>query len=239
MVLEQKISVDQRVCLVILSDEEEALSAAKAAGRAFVGILGKKGYGPLREAEYVLALPEELSGKEAPEKEPSWNAYQREILTPYLERVVRRHWGLPWEICSTRRLEIREFTLSDVSRIPKEPEDTPGDAVFYTPDLLKSYIRNQYHFYEYGIWAVVRKADGVIVGTAGVTSAEENPAFPLELGYHIFTPYRRQGYAREACQGILSWVKEEWDCPVCARVKPDNTASVRLLEQLGVPYWTV
>lgn len=123
-------------------------------------------------------------------------------------------------------------------RCPEEPdvwyteEERTADRVFYDKDKLESYIKSQYRFYEYGIWAVVRKADDVIVGKAGVTNLEEsehsefgNKTIPteesaeyLELGYHIFRPYRRQGYAEEACRAILNYAKEELACPVCARV---------------------
>ncbi len=240
MTIKQEIMVDGIVYPVILSDEKETLSAAKAAGRVSVAILRENQTGLLSGAEYAVELSEEK---------------ELELLMPYLERVVRRHLGLPWNICETKRLIIRELTAEDAGQIPKEPEDTPADAVFYTPELLAAYIKNQYRFYEYGIWAVVQKSDGVIVGTAGLTQWEPEEVWPeraegrregtgaqdfsLELGYHIFCPYRRRGYAEEACRAILSWAEEGYGCPVRAKVKPDNTGSVRLLEKLGIPYWKI
>ena len=101
------------------------------------------------------------------------------ICPEYLERIVRRHVGLPWIIAETDRLLIREFTLDDIAQMPEEPdvwyteEERAADQVFYDKDKLEAYIKSQYRFYEYGIWAVVRKADGVIVGKAGVTNLEE------------------------------------------------------------------
>ena len=94
----------------------------------------------------------------------------------YLERIVRRSLGLPWRICETERLLIREFTKEDGTRVLKEPEEeTESDRVFYTPELLDAYIRHQYRFCEYGIWAVVRKSDGALVGTAGVSAGRRVP----------------------------------------------------------------
>ena len=168
----------------------------------------------------------------------------------HLERVVRRSLGLPWLICRTERLLVREFTLEDGRRVPREPEDTDGERIFASPELLERYIRHQYHFFEYGLWAVVRLEDGALVGIAGVSNWQEDREIPweggapdcgaahppLELGYHIFRPYRRRGYAREACQAILAYVQDEYGCQVGAAVKPDNTASVRLLTSLGIPY---
>lgn len=83
-------------------------------------------------------------------------------------------------------------------------------------------------------------------GKAGVYQAKERETVrangsdeELELGYHVFHPYRRQGYAEEACRAILDYAKNELDCPVCACVAGENTASVRLLRKLKVKYVTV
>ena len=243
MTVQHEVKIDGTSYAAVLSDDPETLSAAKAAGRVSVAILREScRESRAMETEYALELPEN------PEED-----YQEKVLIPYLERVIRRHLNLPWNICETKRLTIREFSIEDAGQIPKEETDTSADAVFYTPELLDAYIKNQYRFYEYGVWALVRKADGMIVGTAGLTQWEGPDGWPdqaegqlkpeedfsLELGYHIFLPYRRQGYGEEACRGILSWAKEEYDCPVRAKVKPDNTASVRLLEKLGIPYWKI
>ena len=61
----------------------------------------------------------------------------------------------------------------------------------------------------------------------------------VELGYHIFRPFRRQGYAEEACRAVLNYAKEELACPVCAHVAKENTASIQMLEKLGVPYFII
>ena len=69
--------------------------------------------------------------------------------------------------------------------------------------------------------------------------AADVPEEELELGYHVFHPYRRQGYAEEACRAILDYAKNELDCPVCACAAGENTASIRLLRKLKVKYFTV
>lgn len=262
MTQEYTIWVENKAYPVVVSDEREALLAAKAAGRVFVGLY-------VEEAPVVRPMTGLYT--ENPAGEILWDAEY--LATPdaicpeYLERIVRRHIGLPWIIAGTDRLLIREFTLDDIAQMPEEPdawyteEERIADRVFYDKDKLEAYIQSQYRFYEYGIWAVVRKADGMIVGKAGVTNLEEtehgefeNTTMSanesewetmltdesteyLELGYHIFHPYRRQGYAEEACRAILNYAKEELSCPVCARVAKENTASIQLLEKLDVLYY--
>ena len=240
MVQNYTVWVENNAYPVVVSDEREALLAAKAVGRVFVALY-----------------------TENPEQETLWDAgylaAPDAICPGYLERIVRRHIGLPWIIAETDRLLIREFTPDDIAQMPEEPdawytvEERAADKIFYDKDKVEAYIKSQYRFYEYGIWAVVRKADGVIVGKAGVTNLEESEhgefenktmlpdesAEYLELGYHIFRPYRRQGYAEEACRAVLNYAKEELACPVCARVAKENTASICLLEKLGVPYYLI
>lgn len=263
MKTERRVLVDGVLYPVILSDEQETLLAAKAAGRVFVGLAEKGRAAGLWGAEYVAeAEPERRNASkqdgdegrevrpEIGEEEEAESLIRRAgIDDTYLERVVRRSLGLPWIICETERLLIREFTREDGARVPAEPaEETESDRVFYTPELLDAYIRHQYRFCEYGIWAVVRKSDGALVGTAGVSAgenveklkySEETGEECLELGYHIFRPYRRRGYAREACEAIMTYAERELCCRLNAAVKPDNTASVRLLKKLGIPYYFV
>ena len=142
--------------------------------------------------------------------------------------------------------------MEDIAGMPEEPdvwftqEEREADQVFYDVEKLKAYIKGQYRFCEYGIWALVRKTDGRIIGKAGLSNAKERETVrangsdeELELGYHVFHPYRRQGYAEEACRAILDYAKNELDCPVCACVAGENTASVRLLRKLKVKYVTV
>jgi RimJ/RimL family protein N-acetyltransferase len=167
-----------------------------------------------------------------------------DITTELLERVVRRKEGMPWNITDTRRLLIREFVTGDADEIPNELDGGEAGALFYSRDSLESYIRQQYGFYEYGIWALYDREKKVIVGKAGLFNFdpgenEELYSFmkkndtPLELGYHIFTPYRRRGYAKEACQAILTYAASSLTDRIYARVLDENRASVNLLKNLG------
>lgn len=261
MTEEREVWVENSRYRVVLSDERATLLAAKAAGRVVVGLLHRAG--------------EDQAGNSvwAPGEDLSCARYLTEAVQAdpvFLERVVRREKGLPWVIAESKRLVIREFVPGDASRVMREAEDTEADAVFCTPELLKSYIRDQYGFYECGMWAVIRKEDGALLGKAGIVpggnggatekagivpgeneGATEkagivpggNESVPgetiLELGYHIFAPYRRQGYGKEACRLILGYVGKEYltdDAGVIvvqARTEPGNTASIRLLRTLG------
>lgn len=215
MVKEYTIAVEGNIETVVVSDEKEALLAAKAAGRAVIALWEKEEKSDLFAASYAVPALEYITEE-------------------LLEDVVRRRLGLPWRIAETKRLLIREFTLKDGQEVPEEEDMSESDRVFHEPELLKAYIKNQYGFYEYGIWALVQKETGVLIGKAGFSPLSLPSGDALELGYHIFKPYRNRGYATEACRAILreaaGW---QSGMTVYARIQKDNPASVRTIEGLG------
>ncbi|HIZ79687.1 MAG TPA: GNAT family N-acetyltransferase [Candidatus Lachnoclostridium stercorigallinarum] len=209
---ERTVVVDGVSRTVVISDEREALLAADAAGRASVALWdGSSG-------EFLPAMFAVEDLQDADEE--------------FLERAVRRKLGLPWVICTTERLLIREFSEADREQIPKEECAGPGDEIFLDREKLRAYIRQQYGFCQYGIWAVIEKESGRLIGKLGFSPAEEGGS-GLELGYHIFLPWRGMGYALEGCLAVLDWEEKELGLPVYARVKKDNRPSLGLAEKLG------
>lgn len=56
----------------------------------------------------------------------------------------------------------------------------------------------------------------------------------LELGYVIFEPYRRNGYAEEAVTGLLRFTAEQRSVRhFVFSIRPDNTPSLRIAQKLG------
>ena len=294
---EREVWIEGTRYSVVISDEEEALLAADAAGRAVIG-LWRRGCDPAAEEQ---AGPDTGQTERAEWQDLSPARYlveSAENLEPeYLERVVRRTFGIPWMIGETRRLIIREFETKDSRRVPPEPEDTEADRIFSRPDLLSEYIRCQYGFYEYGIWALMEKRSRQLVGKAGAadleidwsqwelteeergrqrrrdgmktragkpragkpqtekTPAEELPAGEpqtektqaeepsaeeperaLELGYHIFMPFRNHGYASESCREIIRYMKLQFPCRIYAKIDASNEASIRVARSCGLKF---
>ena len=143
--------VNKKEIPVLISDEKEALLAAKAAGRATIG-LWRPGQemGDISAAKYVVENPDDVT----------------EV---YLERVARRHLGLPWRICETERLVIREMFADDFDEVW---ENQIGLG-FGSVEELEAYTKNQYVFYEFGFWALLEKASGELVGVAGLKVPED------------------------------------------------------------------
>ncbi|MCR5503927.1 MAG: GNAT family N-acetyltransferase [Lachnospiraceae bacterium] len=164
----------------------------------------------------------------------------RDFIPESLRRIYLRLAGLPVDILETGRLLIRETTVGDVdafyelyrnpliTRYMEDLYEDPDEERLYT----ENYIRNIYGFYGFGIWTVIEKASGKIIGRAGLNVREgyDEP----ELGFMIGVPYQGKGYAKEALRSILAFAKEEYDFPfVNAFVRPGNEASLHLLYELG------
>ena len=88
-----------------------------------------------------------------------------------------------------------------------------------------------YEMYGHGIWTVILKDTGEIIGRAGL---DERAGYDTpELGFVIGTKWQRKGYAEEVCRGILKWASENDIDEVMSITEPENIASVNLLKKLG------
>ena len=156
------------------------------------------------------------------------------------EEAFCRLAGLPWNILETERLRVRESMVSDVEdfyRIYQDPSIT-----YYMENLfpekeseiayMKSYIEQIYGFYGFGLWTVILKESGEIIGRAGL-SVREGYEIP-ELGFVIGVKIKKKGYAYEVCEAILRYAREELAFEaVQALVDEKNESSLRLLKKLG------
>ena len=80
---------------------------------------------------------------------------------------------------------------------------------------------------------VLRAEPEVVVGRIGFHGPADETGM-LEIGYEVFAPYRRRGYAREAVIAMLGWAQRD---PAVQRfrasVSPQNLPSRRLVTGLG------
>lgn len=156
------------------------------------------------------------------------------------DMAYRRLAGIPWDILETDRLKVRETTVEDIAdfyELYKDPSITE-----YMEDLstdqeeevayIQDYIKRVYHFYGYGMWTVLTKADNRVIGRAGISWRE---GFDLpELGFMIGVSWQRQGYAYEVCGAILRYAEEELGMEKFqAFVQKGNFRSENLCRKLG------
>ncbi len=158
----------------------------------------------------------------------------------YFERVFRRYTRLPWSILETERCYVRESCEEDVEDFYDIYKET--SVTRYTEGLfehavserayIREYIEKVYAYFEFGFWTVVLKESGEVIGRAGI-SVREGYDIP-ELGYVFGVPWQGKGLAKEVCEGILKYAKEELEITqLQVLIQEGNEASVRLAERLG------
>jgi RimJ/RimL family protein N-acetyltransferase len=82
-------------------------------------------------------------------------------------------------------------------------------------------------------YVIIRRADGLAVGDAGFHGPPRSDG-EVEVGYALSSPARGAGLATESVGLLAEWALVQPAVQlVTARVAPDNTPSVRLLERLG------
>lgn len=162
-----------------------------------------------------------------------------EGITPaYLQTVYARFHHLPVNVISTSRLIMRESLPGDFDALWEIQREAGRDALadpvssdrLEEQEKFSAYIDTAYPVFGFGLWTVLRK-DGVIIGRCGLSPVadEQSPEGRIELGYLIGRAYRRQGYAFEACSGIISYAFDELRCPMLwCSIAPENAASIRL-----------
>ncbi|MBO4808203.1 MAG: GNAT family N-acetyltransferase [Lachnospiraceae bacterium] len=146
-------------------------------------------------------------------------------------------------ILETERLIIRESTVDDVDefyRIYAEEGITDyTEELFEDPEdekrYMQNYIREIYGFYGFGVWTLVLKETGKVIGRAGISVRDgfDEP----EIGYVLEKGYHRQGIAYEACSAIIDYFKENYSFDrIMALSEEGNVAGNALLHKLGFEY---
>ena len=157
----------------------------------------------------------------------------------YFDKVYRRIHNIPWEILETERLRIRETVESDVDEFVKiysNPEVTRYTENLYgNPEEEREYVtmyrKTVYATGGYGIWTVIRKSDGRIIGRAGLTARAGFDNY--EIGFVFGADYWHQGYAVEAVSAVMDFARDNGLGVINALVMPENVQSIKLLSKLG------
>ena len=86
-----------------------------------------------------------------------------------------------------------------------------------------------------GQWAVEQQADGALVGRCGLFGLDQTDE--IEVGYLLGQPYWGQGDASEAAEAALRWGFTALGLErIVGVVRPENVASQRVLEKIGLRY---
>lgn len=123
-------------------------------------------------------------------------------------------------IIETERLKLREFSFDDFDSLFEILSDEENMEHYPKPfdeEKVRGWIQwniENYARYGFGLWAVVLKKTGEVIGDCGITIQNIDGEFLPEIGYHIHKKYWRQGYGSEAAKAVRDWLFEntKYDC---------------------------
>lgn len=144
-------------------------------------------------------------------------------------------------LVETARLQLRLFTLADLDNLATLLSD--GDVMRYVGDgqpasreeaaeALQSIMRH-WEKHGFGRWAVIDKETRAFIGFGGLRSLLGSP----EVVYHFAKSHWGRGLATELARASLRYGFEEHHFDrILAVAKPENAASIRVMERVGMRY---
>jgi RimJ/RimL family protein N-acetyltransferase len=141
----------------------------------------------------------------------------------------------------TERLTLRYLTTDDVGAIFAVIGD-PETMKFYPQtftrdDAVRWVTRSQerYRSDGYGLFAVVLKASGEVIGNCGLMRQDIKGESMLEVGYHFRRDHWGHGYATEAARACMTYAFSNLAAEkVVSLILPENLPSRRVAERNGM-----
>ncbi len=142
----------------------------------------------------------------------------------------------------TARLLLRPMRAEDVDdllHIFADPKVMVsfGDILFDRQQMEQWVRRNLDHQgqYGYGLFSVILKANGLLIGNCGLENMDEGDIVATELGYDFRSDYWNQGYATEAAAAVRDYAFQTLKLPrLVSMIRLGNEASRRVAEKIGM-----
>jgi len=147
-------------------------------------------------------------------------------------------------LLETERLILRELTFDDAQFIltllnepsflryinDKNVRNLEDARQYMLNGPMASYARNGF-----GLYLVEFKDAAVPIGLCGLLKREELP--DADIGFAFLPDYWGKGFAFESARAVMNDARERLKLKrVLAIVMPDNHASIKLLEKLGMSF---
>ncbi len=144
-------------------------------------------------------------------------------------------------VIETQRLLLREMTPADrpaLCRILQDSEVMYAYNGPFSDEEVDEWLERQltrYRQWGYGLWAVVLKATGEMIGQCGLTLQQWNGREMLEAGYLFQRSHWHQGYATEAASACMDYAFGSLNSPiVCSIIRDNNLPSQQVALRNGM-----
>ena len=147
-------------------------------------------------------------------------------------------------VVETGRLALRRMATGDAAfilRLLNEPSFLHfiGDKGVRTLDDARKYIEtgpvDSYRRLGFGLYLVVLQESGASIGMCGLLKRESLE--DVDVGFAFLPEFWSRGYALEAASAVVAHGRDALGLSrILAVTTSDNTASIRLLEKLGLAF---
>ncbi len=148
------------------------------------------------------------------------------------------------KVIETDRLILRRLSTDDaefILELLNEPSFLRfiGDKGVRTLEDARNYILNgpvdMYNRLGFGLYLTELKEDGVPIGICGLIKRDSLE--DVDIGFAFLPKFWAKGYAYEAASAVMAYGKNVLGFKrIVAITSPDNDASGRLLEKLGMRF---
>jgi RimJ/RimL family protein N-acetyltransferase len=148
------------------------------------------------------------------------------------------------KILETTRLVLREFEAADADALAlvlSDAETMRHYPAAYDRAGVGQWIarnRERYGRDGVGLWAMVLKQSGELIGDCGIILQEVEGESLYEIGYHLRRDMWGQGLATEAAIACREWGFQTLEVErLISLIRPENVASRRVAERNGMTVW--
>ena len=142
----------------------------------------------------------------------------------------------------TARLLLRRMTEQDTGELLLVFSDPRvmasfGGELFDRTQMERWVRRNLEHQdkYGYGLFSVILKESGILIGDCGLEHMEVHGVPEVELGYDLRGDYWGRGFATEAAAAVRNFAIDVLGLPrLVSLIRPSNVASCRVAEKIGM-----
>ena len=144
-------------------------------------------------------------------------------------------------ILETERLYLREMTQDDfpsLCNILQDEETMYAYEGAFTDSEAQEWLdrqRARYQKWGFGLWAVILKDKGKMIGQCGLTMQPWKEEEVLEVGYLFERSHWHKGYATEAATACKQYAFDVLQAKdVCSIIRDTNTASQQVAVRNGM-----
>ena len=146
-------------------------------------------------------------------------------------------------ILETERLLLREMDDGDFSALKaviSDPENMKYYAKPYDDEGVWRWLnwcKDCYVKYGFGLWAVVLKETGEMIGDCGISMQYIDDDWKPEIGYHLRKDLHRKGIGKEMTQAVKNYFFTHFDFDeVYSYMDVENLPSMKTAEANGMTF---